>query len=124
MAKIRYIAIMATDPQRLSQFYRKVFGMTELHRTKSGNIYLTDGYLNLGLIRNKTNLRNGFDRIGFEVDCIEDTGKLLSDNGVPAPQQPTPTTPFDEARGYDPEGNPFHMSIKGYDAPSVPETEE
>jgi catechol 2,3-dioxygenase-like lactoylglutathione lyase family enzyme len=114
MARIRYIGLMATDPQRLSRFYREVFDLKELTRTETGNIYLTDGYLNLGLIRNRTALRNGYARMGFHVDDLAVTTELLRAADVPAPRSALPSAVFSQLRAFDPEGNAINLAGRDY----------
>lgn len=54
MAKIRHLAIRTEDTERLAGFYKKVFGLEELHKPRGpgGPVYLTDGYFNLAILPN------------------------------------------------------------------------
>lgn len=42
---------MCRAPERLRDFYCKWFGFEELSRTDGGSIYITDGWFNVGLLK-------------------------------------------------------------------------
>lgn len=50
MAKIKHIAIRTPDPEKTAAFYKKVFGLEEAGKARSG-VYLTDGYINLAILK-------------------------------------------------------------------------
>ena len=72
MAKIRHIAILAADPTRLSEFYKKSFGLKEVARSgeKGEAIYLSDGHINLALLPAR-NRREGIYHFGIEVEDVK-----------------------------------------------------
>ncbi len=43
MAKIKHIAIVTMDSEKLAKFYCDVFDMKILHASKTGATYITDG---------------------------------------------------------------------------------
>ena len=49
MAKLRHLAILTHQPDRLADFYKRVFEMQELYRTKNGSVHLSDGEVNLAI---------------------------------------------------------------------------
>ena len=53
MAKIKHIAIISVDPDRLAVFYEEVFNLEVLHRADNGSVFMTDGYLNIALLTQK-----------------------------------------------------------------------
>ena len=53
MAKIKHIAMVTLDPERLAKFYQEVFDMKLLHRTETGGVFITDGYMTVALLPNK-----------------------------------------------------------------------
>ena len=54
MPKIRHLAIVAMNPEKLAEFYSEVFEMKIVNRnTKLGSVFLSDGYLNLAIIPNR-----------------------------------------------------------------------
>src|SRR5690349_17917390 len=56
MAKIKHIAISSQDPDKTAKFYVDVFGMKQVGRIDNPNTtgyYLTDGDLNLAILKFK-----------------------------------------------------------------------
>ena len=56
MAKLRHIAISCRDPWATAEFYIEAFGMTkvgETHSTLADGVYLSDGVVNMALLRYK-----------------------------------------------------------------------
>src|SRR5262245_48832170 len=54
--KIRHLAIMTLDPERLAKFYEQTFEMRRLparRATGSKAVFMTDGYITLALLENK-----------------------------------------------------------------------
>ena len=49
MAKLRHLAILTHQPDRLADFYKRVFEMQELYRTKNGSVHLSDDQVNLAI---------------------------------------------------------------------------
>jgi catechol 2,3-dioxygenase-like lactoylglutathione lyase family enzyme len=43
MAKLRHLALLTHQPEKLSDFYKKVFELEEVFRTKNGSVHLSDG---------------------------------------------------------------------------------
>jgi catechol 2,3-dioxygenase-like lactoylglutathione lyase family enzyme len=58
MARIRHLAIISENRQRLVEFYTKAFGMRQIESSGPA-IYLTDGYLNLALIQKRPHNKAG-----------------------------------------------------------------
>jgi catechol 2,3-dioxygenase-like lactoylglutathione lyase family enzyme len=78
MARIRHIALVALESEKVADFYKTAFGMHEVHRHTSANtegryaIYLSDGYINLAILP-ITDRPEGIYHFGFEVDQAFDT---------------------------------------------------
>ena len=53
MPKIRHLAIMCMDPQKLAKFYCDVFDMKVVTTTDKRDVFVTDGYITLALLRQK-----------------------------------------------------------------------
>ena len=54
--KIRHLAIMTLDPERLAKFYEQTFEMTRLPAKGAAGskaVFMTDGYITLALLENK-----------------------------------------------------------------------
>ncbi|MGH7843593.1 MAG: VOC family protein, partial [Candidatus Binatia bacterium] len=49
MAKLRHLAIKTHNPDKLADFYKRVFGMREVVRGARGSIHLSDGVMNLAI---------------------------------------------------------------------------
>ncbi len=86
MAKIKHIAITCEDPDSVASFYKQGFDLVEVARNDR-QIQLTDGDINLTLLKWKTNQDadvgpngenySGIHHIGFQVDSLQDTGARL-----------------------------------------------
>jgi catechol 2,3-dioxygenase-like lactoylglutathione lyase family enzyme len=50
MARIRHLAIVSENRERLVKFYTEAFGMKVIDGV-GPSIYLTDGYINLAIIQ-------------------------------------------------------------------------
>ena len=65
MAKIKHIAIVTMDSEKLAKFYCDVFDMKILHASKSGATYITDGYINVALLPQSAEGKpNGLNHFG------------------------------------------------------------
>ena len=115
MAKIKHIAIVTMDSEKLAKFYCEVFDMKILSSSKSGATYLTDGYINVALLPQKSEGKpNGLNHFGFEIDDQEEIARKMEAFGLAAPGQRPRNRPYAETRGCDPEGNNFDLSVHGF----------
>jgi catechol-2,3-dioxygenase len=77
MPKIRHLAIICMDPEKLAKFYSEVFEMKIVARNGRNNVFLTDGYMNLALLSQKAEgKQNGLNHFGFHVEA---SWKQMSD---------------------------------------------
>ena len=91
MPKIKHIAIRTPDPEKTAEFYKKVFDMEEVGKAGSG-YYLSDGYLNLAILKsndagNGESPRDvpgyaGIDHLGFLVEDVDGICKTLEEEGA------------------------------------------
>src|SRR5947209_2659386 len=55
MARIKHIALSTDDPAKTADFYKQVFGLTELRRepaeTGADGIWLSDGYIYFAILK-------------------------------------------------------------------------
>ena len=117
MAKLRHLAIRTHQPQKLAEFYQRVFDMKEMYRTKNGSIHLSDGEVNLAVL-NATNPKEpghppGLHHFGFQVEDAGETGRRIKEvypEGAPEAR----TATYAESRGKDPDGNLFDISTLGW----------
>lgn len=79
---IRHVGIGTDNPERLADFYKFVFAMKEVDRrdtpkTETGAVYLSDGTVNLGLVKNPPVPRPGLQVLGFQVPSIQEVEARL-----------------------------------------------
>lgn len=89
MARIRHIAIQTQDEEATKNFYVESFGLKVEKKLDSDRIagyYLTDGHINVAVLRFKNDTLAGTERgkgwsgihhIGFQVDSLDDTAAKL-----------------------------------------------
>ena len=85
MARIKHIAIRTTDPEKTSAFYQEVFGLKKVGLGLNG-IFLSDGYINLAILKCRPERERGAGKIGiehfgFQVEDVEGTLAKLSQHG-------------------------------------------
>jgi catechol 2,3-dioxygenase-like lactoylglutathione lyase family enzyme len=130
MAKLRHLAIVTTDPGKLADFYEKALGLEVQQRADNGNVFMTDGYMNIALLTNKAEGKpSGLNHFGFEIEDMEETTAQLEAAGVPAPVKRPADRHYAETRAFDPDGNNFDLSVNGFervrlDREPAAETEE
>jgi catechol 2,3-dioxygenase-like lactoylglutathione lyase family enzyme len=96
MAKLRHIAVVVKDLEGAAQFYEKVFDLKrvgEEHLDMGSGIYLSDGVINLALLKYKgevgqkgsglSDMANfvGAHHFGFQVDDLEAAKKRVEAAG-------------------------------------------
>ena len=75
--KVRHIAVMTKNREKMVDFYQKVFGL-EPKRGFGGAIYMSDGDVNIALIEVKREeQKEGINHFGFEVDDLDEAGRKL-----------------------------------------------
>jgi catechol 2,3-dioxygenase-like lactoylglutathione lyase family enzyme len=95
MPKLRHVALHTPDPEATAAFYKRVFEMEEVGRTDSPlatGIYLSDGDLNLAVLKFKTaeaaDRRDGLGPVmglhhfGFWVEDIEEVRRRMAEMGA------------------------------------------
>ena len=109
MARVRHIAIATLDAEATRDFYVNGRGLTqvdELDSTTAQGYYLTDGHINLAILRFKSEEPaitegaprwTGVHHFGLEVDDIESARARIEAAG--AVHRPYPGTDEMEARG-------------------------
>lgn len=116
MARIKHLAIVTLDPERLAKFYTEVLGMKVLDRPSTGpEIYLTDGYITLALLKNKAQGKpSGLNHFGVEIDDQEEMAARMVAFGMEPPVERPADRPYAETRATDPDGNNFDLSVHGF----------
>ncbi len=89
MARIRHIAIQTQDEEATKNFYVENFGLKvekHLNNERIAGYYLTDGHINVAVLRFKNDTLAGVERgkgwsgihhIGFQVESLEETAAQL-----------------------------------------------
>lgn len=77
MARIKHIAIRTSDPEKTAAFYQEVFGLKRVGLGRNG-VYLSDGYINLAILKCRPEKEGGGGKIGiehfgFQVEDVEET---------------------------------------------------
>ena len=111
---IRHIALYTPNPQRLSDFYCRVFDMKEVDRTDRSSIFVSDGYLNLALLYQRREEPVGLNHFGFHVKSNDEVQTRAEKAGVLRGAARPDRIPFAEYRVHDPEGNGIDISQKGW----------
>jgi len=111
---IRHIALFTPNPQRLADFYCKVFDMKEVDRTDRSSIFVSDGYINLALLYQRKEEPLGLNHFGFHVKSNEEMQARAEKAGVRRGAARPERIPFAEYRVHDPEGNGIDISQKGW----------
>jgi glyoxylase I family protein len=119
MAKIKHIALTTHDLEKVASFYKDVLGMTEVGRSGSSHIYLSDGDLNLTIrackksddpdVGEQGEDFSGIHHIGFVVDDVPECAERMERAGA------TRLTPLEPAgrRGQSGRGQrPSHAEVK------------
>ncbi len=93
MAKLRHIAIVVKDLEKAAQFYETVFDLKRVGRDDlefGSGVYLSDGVVNLALLRYKGSKGSGLadastfvgaHHFGFVVDNLEEAQKRIEAAG-------------------------------------------
>ncbi len=116
MPKIRHLAVICMDPEKLSQFYAEVFEMKVVARNKSGGVFMSDGYMNLALLAQQAVGKSpGLNHFGFQVEDAEEIAKRLGKWKVVGPEKRPADRVYAEQRATDPEGNNFDIAEGGFD---------
>jgi catechol 2,3-dioxygenase-like lactoylglutathione lyase family enzyme len=95
MARIKHIALVAHDSEKVAAFYKSAFGMEEAFRHTSEQtgdrpaIYLSDGYINLAILP-ILDRPEGIYHFGFQVDDVEKALATALDAGANPPNKVLP----------------------------------
>ena len=117
MAKLRHLAILTHQPDRLADFYTKVFEMEEMYRTKNGSVHLSRRRSESGDSQRQRSKRTGASAgiVSFWISRRRQqrNRKRIQEiypEGAPKEREAT----YAEGRGSDPDGNLFDISTVGW----------
>ena len=117
MAKLRHIALTVKDLAKSAEFYQATFGLTR-HSESEVAIALSDGVVNLTLLKFKTDESAGDERgkdfvgihhIGFVVDDLDAADAAIVTNGGRFHMAPTVAMQA-ETKYRDPNGVVFDIA--------------
>jgi catechol 2,3-dioxygenase-like lactoylglutathione lyase family enzyme len=113
MARIRHVAFYTEDPEREANFYCRAFGLKRLRQSENGSIWISDGYINVALI--KRSKSTGINHIGFLVENLESAQKQLREVMPNAEfEMPHENVTAAEFKLQDPDGNALDVSERGW----------
>jgi catechol 2,3-dioxygenase-like lactoylglutathione lyase family enzyme len=122
MPRVKQMAIVCDDPARLEEYYCRWFGFGKLGGGSGGSVYLTDGYLNVGLLKRgpelpEENQEPGLHHVGIQVESIDEIKKRIRefDPSIQLEKRPE-ADPYSEYRikFREPQGFAIDISAKGY----------
>ncbi|MBI2998990.1 MAG: VOC family protein [Deltaproteobacteria bacterium] len=126
MAKIKHIAIRTEDPEKTAAFYRQAFDLKQVGLGRNG-IYLSDGHINLAILRCHTEGdgdtgKIGIDHLGFQVDDVDKAvskvkqlgGKAITDHVEVAPTDPSRPHSYYEIKCVGPDDQVIDVSTAGW----------
>ena len=120
-SRIKHIAMMTSDTNKLATFYKSAFGMREIRRSDRPNssIYLSDGYINLAILPNNVpesqGAPPGLHHIGFEVEDADAASALALEMGASAGRTAVAAGRYSEGYVRDPEGQRLDISAGGWE---------
>jgi catechol 2,3-dioxygenase-like lactoylglutathione lyase family enzyme len=115
MAKIKHIAMICVDPNKLADFYCDVFDM-KVQLRRNGSVFLTDGYLNVALLAQTAEGKpNGLNHFGFHIENADVVAERMKKWNVVGPVKRPADRTYAETRATDPEGNNFDLTVGGFE---------
>jgi catechol-2,3-dioxygenase len=113
MARIRHLAIVSENRERLVKFYTEALGLKVIDGVGPA-IYLSDGYINLAIIEKRPHYKEGLYHFGMELDSIEELKPIAKELGAQSEVQKRPPNREAEYRIADPDGNLIDLSEHGW----------
>jgi catechol 2,3-dioxygenase-like lactoylglutathione lyase family enzyme len=125
-AHFGYMAIVSEDPKPVADFYTRYFDMWELGRSPEGDISITDGFLNVSILKQRPGVegasgRTGLSHFGIAVSDIHEVEANLEDFMPNADIQPeNGDLHHGEYRVIGPNGLPVSLSTKNFGISGTP----
>jgi lactoylglutathione lyase len=114
MAKLRHIALIVPDPEASAKFFEAAFDLKRAGTARRG-IYLSDGVMNVALLKQEGNEKVGLYHFGMWVDDLDEAEKKVMDaGGTYLEGRPTSPNSYYEAKYRDPLGIVFDLTHKGW----------
>jgi methylmalonyl-CoA/ethylmalonyl-CoA epimerase len=114
MAKMRHIALIVADPEASAKFFEEAFDLKRAGTARRG-IYLSDGVVNIALLKQESHEKAGLYHFGMWVDDLDASEKKVLDAGGKYLEgRPTSENSYYEAKYQDPTGIIFDLTHKGW----------
>ncbi len=114
MAKLRHIAIIVPDPEEAAQFFERAFDMKRAGTARRG-IYVTDGTVNVALLKVEGKEKVGLYHFGMWVDDLAEAEDKAQEAGATyLAGRPTSPNSFYECKYRDPSGVVFDLTHNGW----------
>ncbi len=120
MARIRHLAILTEDVEKLVRFYTAAFGLKIVPGIGTAT-YLSDGHINLAIIPigperaiEGDKLKPGLYHFGFEVEDVASLRGTCAELSAASGIDKRPPNREAEYRVHDPDGNPIDLSQHGW----------
>ena len=126
MAKLRHIALTVPDPEKAAKFYIDAFGLKRVGQTDwagASGVYLSDGVMNIALLRYKSEEMAGHrgrgfvgvHHFGFVVDDVDAARSRVEAAGAKHWMgEPRDGGGFYEVKYHDPDGIVFDLTESGW----------
>lgn len=114
MARLRHIALIVSDPEVSAKFFQQAFDFKRVGTARRG-IYLSDGTVNLALLRVEGDEKPGVYHFGIWVDDLNAAEKKVTDAGASYMSgRPTSPNSYYECKYQDPDGIIFDITHNGW----------
>jgi len=112
--RLRHIAIIVPDPEASAKFFEQAFGLKRAGEARRG-IYMSDGVVNVALLKQEGNEKVGLYHFGMWVDDLDDAEKkVVNAGGTYLDGRPTSNKSYYEAKYKDPLGIVFDLTHTGW----------
>jgi lactoylglutathione lyase len=112
--RLRHIAIIVPDPEKAATFFEQAFGMTRAGTARRG-VYMSDGVMNVALLKTEGNEKPGLYHFGMWVDDLDEAEKKVTQaGGTYLAGRPASPNSFYEAKYRDPDGVVFDLTHHGW----------
>jgi methylmalonyl-CoA/ethylmalonyl-CoA epimerase len=114
MAKLRHIALIVSDPEASAKFYEQAFDFKRVGSARRG-IYLSDGTVNLALLKVEGDEKPGIYHFGVWVDDLAEAEKKATAAGASYMSgRPTSPNSYYECKYEGPDGIVFDITHNGW----------